>query len=82
MLKLLNVNQVLDAVPVNRALPATIRLHRFRKDGLENGLKRRGCGWISADVAGTKKEAEASFFKDLQTSVEVRRSRIGAENET
>ncbi len=34
------------------------------------------------DLTGTKKDAEASIFKDLQTSVEVCRSIIGAGNET
>ncbi|GEM_PF-659356 len=39
-------------------------------------------GGIQAVVAETKKDAEASFFKDLQTSLELCRSIIGAGNET
>jgi hypothetical protein len=46
------------------------------------GLKNAGCRWISVALAGMKKGAEAPIFKDLQTSVEVCRSYIGAGNET
>ena len=34
------------------------------------------------DLTGTKKDAEASIFNDLQTSLELCRSIIGAGNET
>ncbi|WP_246771622.1 hypothetical protein, partial [Pseudomonas syringae] len=48
--------------------------------GLNFGLKNAGCRWISVALAGMKKGAEAPIFKDLQTSVEVCRSYIGAGN--
>ena len=38
--------------------------------------------WIQAGCAETKKDAEASIFKDLQTSMELCRSIFGAGNET
>ena len=50
--------------------------------GLISGLKKSGSRWFSMDCTGTKKDAEASIFNDLQTSVELCRSIYGAGNET
>ena len=47
-----------------------------------NVQKKRGWGWFSVEITGTKKEAEASIFNDLQTSVDICRSTSGAGNET
>jgi len=47
-----------------------------------NVQKKRGWLWFSVEFAGTKKEAEASVFNDLQISVDICRSTSGAGNET
>lgn len=45
-------------------------------------LERPECPWILMDLTETKKDAEASFFNDLQTSKEPCKSIFGAGNET
>ena len=50
--------------------------------GLISGLETPGCPWILMALAGTKKDAEASIFNDLQASMELCRSIFGAGNET
>lgn len=45
-------------------------------------LERPECPWILMDLTETKKDAEASFFNDLQTSMEPCKSIFGAGNET
>lgn len=50
--------------------------------GLISRLGKSGCPWIGVDLPGTKKDAEASIFKDLQASMELCKSIFGAGNET
>lgn len=45
-------------------------------------LERPECPWILMDLTETKKDAEASFFNDLQTSKEPCKSIFGAGNES
>ncbi len=45
-------------------------------------LERPECPWILMDLTETKKDAEASFFNDLQTSMKPCKSIFGAGNES
>ncbi len=70
----------IDAGPGRSAQNPLCPLPEF--DVLNYVLKMRAGGWILTDCTGTKKDAEASIFNDLQTSMELCRSIFGAGNET